>query len=178
MPTRFCAMKASRLRAFAFLSALLAAVTLSVWGSPARAQQPSPGAIAAAKELIELKGAANMFDAVVPGVIETAKNVLLRTSPQLAKDFNEVSAQLRQEYSGKTAEITNVMATAYAEHFTEAEIKQALAFYKTPLGKKLIQQEPLVLEQSMTQVQSWGEKFQEEVMSRIRAEMRKRGHNL
>jgi hypothetical protein len=158
---------------------LAAAVLALALSAPASAQQqPSPAALAAAKELIELKGATHMFDPVVPGVIETAKNVILRTSPNLAKDLNEVAQQLRQEYAGKRSEISTLIARIYAQHFTEAEIKQALTFYKSPLGKKLIQEEPRILEQSMGQVQTWGEAFQEQVMTRIRAEMTKRGHKM
>jgi hypothetical protein len=158
---------------------LAAAVLALALSAPASAQQqPSAAALAAAKELIELKGATHMFDPVVPGVIETAKNVILRTSPNLSKDLNEVAQQLRQEYAGKRSEIVTLMARIYAQHFTEAEIKQALTFYKSPLGKKLIQEEPRILEQSMGQVQTWGEAFQEQVMSRIRAEMTKRGHKM
>ena len=39
------------------------------------------------------------------------------------------------------------------------ELKDALTFYKTPLGKKLIQQEPQILDQSMKEVQAWGDKL-------------------
>jgi hypothetical protein len=164
---------------FRFFSAALFAVTLLAAVPPAQAQQqPSPAAVTAAKELIDLKGASHMFDNLVPGVIETAKNALLPTNPGLSKDLNEVAAQLRQEWATKQAEVSSLMAQVYAQHFTESEIKQALAFYKSPLGKKLIQEEPLIMEQSMAQVQSWGERFQEQVMARIRADMRKRGHNM
>jgi uncharacterized protein len=53
-----------------------------------------------------------------------------------------------------------------------------IAFYKTPAGKKVIDVEPRVLEQSMTRVQSWAERFSEDMMTRFRADMRKKGHNL
>ncbi|MBX6427169.1 MAG: DUF2059 domain-containing protein [Variibacter sp.] len=173
-----CAINGSRRRAFVRPPVLLLASVLLAWSGAASAQQPTPAALAAAKELIELKGAAHMFDPVVPGVIETAKNTFLRTNPDLAKDLNEVAAQLRQEYANKRGEISDLMAQTYAQHFTEDEIKQALAFYRTPLGKKLIQEEPRILEQSMAQVQNWGDQFSEHIIGRIRAEMRKRGHNL
>jgi hypothetical protein len=146
---------------------------------PARAQQPkppTPSALAVAKELIEVKGATHMFDPVIPGVIETAKNTYLKTSPQLSKDLNEVAAQLRTEYASKRADLATQVATIYAEHFTEPELKQALAFYKTPLGKKLIVEEAQVLEQSMSTVQTWADKFADEMLARFRVEMRKRGH--
>lgn len=142
------------------------------------AQEPSAAAIASARELIELKGATNMFDALIPGIIETAKNTFLRTSPNLAKDLNEVAAQLRTENAAKRGDINNEMARIYAQRFTEKEIKDAVAFYRTPLGKKIVEVEPQVLEQSMTRIQAWADQFSDNVMTRFRAEMKKRGHSL
>lgn len=141
---------------------------------PAGAQ--SAGALANAKELIALKGATNMFDPLVPGVIETVKNTFLRTNPSLSKDLNEVSSTLRTEFSSKRAEIANEVARLYAQRFTEQELKDALAFYKTPLGRKLIVEEPQVLEASVHRMNEWAERFSEEVLNRMRAEMKKRGH--
>jgi uncharacterized protein len=159
---------------FAFVAALLVALA----AGPAPAQEPSPGAIAAAKEMIEMKGAMNMFESLVPGVVETAKNAFLRTNPNLSKDLNDVAAALRKEYADKRLEIANEIARSYATQFTEKELRDVIAFYKTPVGKKLIEVEPRVLEQSMTRVQSWAERFSEDMMTRFRAEMRKKGHNL
>ena len=155
------------------VTALLAAMTAN-----AQAPQPSPTAIAAAKELIEAKGSTNIFDPVVPGVIETAKNMFLRTNPSLSKDLNDVAAVLRNEFAAKRTEIANEVARTYAQRFTEQELKDAVAFYKTPLGKKITTEEPRILEQSMTNVQTWAERFSDEVVARVRAEMKKRGHNI
>jgi hypothetical protein len=119
-----------------------------------------------------------MFDSLVPGVIETAKNTLLRTSPNLSKDLNDVATQLRTENAGRRAEINNEMARIYAQRFTEKEIKDAVAFYRTPLGKKIIEVEPQVLEASMTRIQTWADQFSENMMTRFRAEMKKKGHTL
>jgi hypothetical protein len=66
----------------------------------------------------------------------------------------------------------------YASHFTEQELKDALAFYKTPLGKKLISEEPKALEESMKAADDWSRKFATEVDAKFRAEMQKRGKNL
>jgi uncharacterized protein len=179
--THFYGRSGPAVRAFICAAALFAlALPLDpAAGQPAgQAKEPSPAAVATAKELIEVKGATHMFDPVVPGVIETAKNMFLQTNPQLSKDLNEVAAQLRNELAAKRGEITDQVARIYAARFTEPELKEALAFYKTPLGKKLVSEEVVVLEQSMTRIQSWADRFSEEAVSRIRAEMRKRGHTL
>ena len=39
-------------------------------------------------------------------------------------------------------EIATNVARVFAEHFTEQELKQLTAFYKTPLGQKLVKEEP------------------------------------
>src|SRR5262245_52147853 len=72
-----------------FLVRLAAAVlACQLIGGAALAQQPTPAALAAAKELIALKGGNQMFDPVVTGVIEQTKAALLQTNPQLSKELN------------------------------------------------------------------------------------------
>ena len=155
---------------------VLVAATLAA--NAAVAQEPSAGAMAAARELVAMKGAATMFDPLIPGVIETAKGNFLRTNPQLAKDLNEIAAQLRNEYAGKKEEVLNVMARAFATRLTEQELKEAVKFYKTPLGKKLITEEAAATDEGMTRAQAWANQFAEEMVARIRVEMRKRGHSV
>jgi hypothetical protein len=146
--------------------------------APASAQPASPAAIATAKELVELKGGANMFDPIIAGVVDQAKTLLLRTSPQLSKDLNEVAATLVTEFQPRRAELINEAAKIYAGRFSEQELKEMVAFYKTPLGRKMLVQEPLVLDETFNYVQQWGPRAAEDVMNRFRAEMRKKGHQL
>ena len=53
-----------------------------------------------------------------------------------------------------------------------------VTFYKSPAGKKMLAQEPLVLDETFGFIQQWQGRFSEEVMNRFRAEMKKKGHNL
>jgi hypothetical protein len=145
---------------------------------PAFAQEPSAASMALAKEMVVLKGVNQMLDPVVPGVIESGKNMFLQTNPQLSKDLNDVAANLRKEFDPKREEITNIMARAYAQKFTEAELKDMLVFFKTPLGKKIITDEPQIIQQAMSSVQVWANSFSEQMISRIRADMKKKGHDL
>jgi hypothetical protein len=152
------------------------------FGDVARAQTqapaPSPTAIAAAKELVSLKGGATMFDPLIPGVIESVKNTFAPTNPQLGQPLNDVAAQLRKDYDSKRAELLNEVAKIYARHFTEQELKDIVAFYKTPVGKKMIVEEPQALDESLKTAQAWATRFSDEVMERFRVEMKKKGYNL
>src|SRR6516225_6910414 len=144
----------------------------------ADAQQPSPSAIATAKEVITAKGATALYSPLVSGVIERTKSVFLQTNPMLGKDLNEVAAKLHNEYGARSAELMNEVAKLYASRFTEQELKDTLAFYKSPLGRKLIVEEPAILDQSMKTAQTWAENLSQEVIAKMRAEMKKRGHDI
>lgn len=159
---------------------LAAAVVVACLGcvGVARAQAPSPAAIAAAKDLIVAKGGTAMFEPLIPGVIESAKNTFVPTNPQLVPQLNQVAAQLRKEYEPRREEILDEMATIYAQRFTEQELKDLVGFYRTPLGKKLLVQEPIALDQSLKAAQAWAVKFSDEVIERFKVEMKKKGHNL
>jgi hypothetical protein len=141
-------------------------------------QQPSAGAMSTARELIAVKGATGLYDTIIPGVVEQAKNLFLRTNPGLSKDLNEVAAKLKADYAARNAELRNNVVRIYASYFTEQELKDALAFYKTPVGRKLIEHEPKILEQSMSETQAWANKLSEEIVVKMRAEMKKKGHTI
>src|SRR5947208_7579417 len=74
------------------------------------AQQPTPAAIATARELVETKGGSAMFEPVIMNMIEQTKGALLQTNPQLAKDLNDVGMQLRTEFSPRRNELMNEAA--------------------------------------------------------------------
>jgi hypothetical protein len=154
------------------------ALALFALSAPAAGQQPSPSAIAAAKQLLQLKGALKLVDVLIPGIVESAKNSLLPTHPQLAKDLSEVADLLRREFAPRTAEVATEFATVYAAHFTEQEMKEVIAFFKTPTGQKFAADEPAVLDQALSRTQSWSNTVSEQVFARFRAEMKKRGHEL
>jgi uncharacterized protein len=161
----------------ACLALALVAVTV-----PARAEQataePSPAAMKIAREIIELKDASVLFGPMVPGVIERVKSMFLQTSPTLGKDLEAVADNLRKSFAPRTNDLLNDVAWVYASRFTEAELKEIVAFYRTPTGKKVIAWEPQVYEDAMNGLKNWQEKFAEEVIGRFRAEMKKRGHDL
>ncbi len=163
-------------KSFVRLAPVLLACQL--FAGVALAQQPTAAAIATARELVELKGGNAMFDPVIISMIEQTKGALLQTNPQLAKDLNDVATQLRGEFSPRRNELMTEAAKLYAQRFSEQELKDILAFYKTPVGRKMIVQEPLVLDETFNFVQRWSPRVGEEVMNRFRAEMKKKGHDL
>jgi uncharacterized protein len=165
------------------LSGILSAacLALALTALPAAAQQPkpaSPAAIAAAKEILAMKNAGAMYAQAVPNIVQQTKDQLMQTNLNYQKDLNEVAVIVAQKFAGREKEIGDGMAAVYAGDFTEQELKDLVAFYKSPLGQKLLTTEPRAIQQSMGFMNQWAQQFAETVNGEFRAEMRKRGKQI
>ncbi|MGB9351470.1 MAG: DUF2059 domain-containing protein [Pseudolabrys sp.] len=154
------------------------AITLATVGPAAYAQQPSPAAMSTAKELIMVTGATGLFSPLIAGVVEQAKVLYLQQDPSLAKDLNEITAQMRTDLQPRFSELTDEVARLYAANFSEQELKEILTFYKTPSGKKLLTEQSKIVDSSMKFAQDWANKLSDQVVAKMRDELKKRGHAL
>jgi hypothetical protein len=164
--------------AVAVIIALVAIAIVKPAAAQAPAAKPSPGAMLLAKQIVELKGVKQMMDPVAVGVVEKVKGVIMQQNFMFQKDINEVTVQLHKEFDSRSNELVDVAARAYATHFTEPELKQILAFYQSPVGQKMIVEEPKAIDDSMRDTSAWADDLSVDVMNRMRAEMKKRGHDI
>jgi hypothetical protein len=63
------------------------------------------------------------------------------------------------------------LTSVYAAHFTHPEVKQLLAFYQTPVGRKSMEVLPLLVNESS----AWGQALAPEVHKRLQAALKKEG---
>ncbi|QWG11569.1 DUF2059 domain-containing protein [Bradyrhizobium sediminis] len=175
------------------LSAAGLALALAVIAAPASAQQKqaapaapqstplkpgTPAAMAAAREILQMKNASAMYAGAVPGLVQKTKEALLQSNLNYQKDLNEVAVIVAQKLAGREKEIGEGMASVYANEFTEQELKDLVTFYKSPLGKKLLATEPRAIQFSMSYMNAWAQNFAEVINGEFRAEMRKRGKEI
>ena len=164
--------------ALAAIIALVAIAIVKPAAAQAPAAKPSPGAMLLAKQIVELKGVKQMMDPVAIGVVEKVKGVIMQQNFMFQKDINEVTVQLHKEFDSRSNELVDIAARAYATHFTEPELKQILTFYQSPVGQKMIVEEPKAIDDSMRDTSGWADDLSVDVMNRMRAEMKKRGHDI
>lgn len=145
---------------------------------PVHAAPPTPAALATAGEIVKLSGATALFDTLVPGVVEQSKLLFLQQNPGLAGDLNGIAAKMRADLTPRLAELSAEVAKIYAAHFTEQELKDLLAFYNSPVGKKFVATQAGVVNSSLKFAQDWANKLSEEVTVKMREELKKKGHAL
>ncbi len=75
-------------------------------------------------------------------------------------------------------QLVDQMASVYARNFTPDEMRQLVAFYRSPLGQKFLEKMPTVMQESMLVGQAFGQRIAGELRSRMIEELRKKGHSI
>ncbi len=153
-------------------------IVLAGFSGAAFAQQPSSSNVQLGRDIVEASGATRAFDGVVPSIIQQTANIFTQQNPDLQKEIVASLKSLSGEYEKRRVEIIDIVARVYATRFSEAELKEILVFYRSPTGKKFVVQLPSILEESYGKTQEWGGKLSEEIVIKLRADMKKKGHTI
>lgn len=158
-----------------------AALLVCALSFPAFAQapaKPTPEHIALARAVLDFTGARKSFDNVIPKLLTDARNTVLRTRPTLQADLDLAAVEVAKKMAAADEELVNNIAVVYAQKFTEPELKEIAGFYQSAAGKKMVAELPNVLQESYKHMQEWTRKMSVDVMTNLRAEMKKKGHDL
>jgi hypothetical protein len=168
------------LAAIAALSAicLAAAAPASAQQAPAVNPNPSPAQLALAKDIVVNSGISRSFESMIPTFLEQARQGLSTSRPELAKDLTEVVNQLKTEFDAQKEEALQLASQVVASRMSEPELKDVATFFKSPSGQKYVAVQPYMLDDMFRQMQTWTQKLSEQIMTRMRAEMKKRGHDI
>jgi uncharacterized protein len=139
---------------------------------------PSPSQLAAARTLVTASGLSRSFTIIIPQFMDQIAQSLTQTRPEIAKDLNAVLTQLKPEFDRQGDEMINIAAQIYAKQMSEQDLKSADAFFESPAGKKYVETQPTFLTEVITAMQGWQGKISTDMMTRVREEMKKKGHEI
>lgn len=172
-----------RLGAFrlACVLAVVAGGTLAQETAPTAPQSPpAPSAshVAVARQLVVATGISRSFAIMIPQFMDQIGTNLTQTRPELRKDLNSVFTDLKPEFDRQADEMVDVAAQVYAKHIPETDLRAAVAFFTSPAGLAYVGAQPAILTEVVTAMQGWQGKISTDMMTRVRAEMKKKGHEL
>lgn len=145
---------------------------------PASAQSTAtPGHLQAAREVVELTGVSQSIDNIFREFEGAARNLVV-TRPEAAKDTTEVIASLKPEAQKRSEEMAKTAAEVFAAKMTEADLKEVVAFFKSPVGQRYSNLRGQAMQDLFPLLQSWSVQTSNYLFDRFSQEMRKRGHAL
>ncbi len=142
------------------------------------AAQPSAAHIEAAKEVVRLSGIARTYDLFLPQLADSLVANFSRTRPELRNDLIAVLKALQPEFEKRDEQMVTSTARSFAGVMSEQALKDTAAFFRSEAGKAYVAMQPRVIDQMMISLEAWNRQMSEDLMTRVREEMRKRGHSL
>ena len=159
--------------------AVVAIVAAALLGAgPAASQPASPDATAAARELLTTMRMADQLKAILPLLMQQLKPAIVQGRPEVERDLDALMPLMVELVNKRSAELIEATATVYVRHFTPAEMRQLTAFYRDPIGQKLLEKLPVITQESLVVGQKFGQAVAGELQGRIVDELRKRGHKI
>lgn len=140
--------------------------------------EPTAAHVEAARELILATGISRSFQIIIPEFMDQIGVTLTQTRPELTGDLTVVLGDLKPEFDKQADEMIDLSARIYAHLLSEQDIRAILAFFKSEAGNKYVNAQPFFLNQLVAGMQAWQQKISVNMMTRVREEMKKKGHDL
>ncbi|ABC81560.1 DUF2059 domain-containing protein [Anaeromyxobacter dehalogenans] len=145
-------------------------------------QALSPEERAEVRELLALTHALDIGEMFSKVIVDQMSETLKSARPDLpARAFDlvadEVNATIAAELRSEGGFADSLVAL-YRRHFTREEIQALVAFYKTPLGRKLSDKLPTLGQEGMAVGAKWGERLGPKVGERVVKRLQREGIQL
>ena len=112
-----------------------------------------------------------MFDAM--GTEETFENTIVFMIDNFKTRYPDVKSEFWDELEEQfldtsMKQLVDMYAVVYVKYMTIEDLDEIILFYKSPVGKKLAKNTPLITEEAMLVGQEWGRKIGENIVLKLK----------
>jgi len=140
---------------------LFLAMVLLCGSSLAAQTSPNPEKIADIRKLISLTGGIKMVDEMFNAM---AANF---TEPKQQQIF----AEFRKEFD--PSQILDILAPVYDKYLSAGDVKQVIAFYESPVGRKLLESQPKIIAETMPRILQWSKEVSARLAQKLKEQQGK-----
>lgn len=168
-------------RALILAAALAAPAALAQTAAPTLAPAqpavriPTDAEAELGRQLVVSSGLSASFAGAVAGLMDQLGRTLTRTRPEMIKELQSVMVANEADFLKEADSLTAAAGKITASQLTEKEMRDALAFFNSPAGKKYVAAQPLILSSVELASQSWRTHLSQVITDKVRAEMKKKG---
>lgn len=135
---------------------LLASTPGSLAAEPSPPPSESPDGLA--RQMITLTGGADIAKQVLQRMVE----IFRQQNPSVPPEFWEEFVA-----SANTDRLVEITVPIYVQHLTVEEMTAAIEYYSSPAGQSLLKKLPVLVQESMSAGQTWGEELARDIAERI-----------
>jgi len=107
----------------------------------------------------------------VSGATETQKVMLKSMFDQFKKMPNaklEVFDNMEKMMNDELAELNKELYPVYKKYLSHEDLKEIIKFYESPVGKKMVKAQPLIVKESFQIGVKWGQGVAKRVMGKMK----------
>ena len=159
------------------LPVMLALVLCCAGVQAAQAEESAPAKRADILKLIEVSGGRELAQQLLQQYVKQSMGMVRKLRPDIpASSLPAVERDLSAFVAEKLAApggLLDLVAAVYARHFTPEEIRQLLAFYESPVGRKSVATLPQIMKESRDAAQGLGISLIPELNRRVSEVLRR-----
>ena len=134
--------------------------------------------LAAARTAMYASKATEGLDDILVNIAAQTKATLVKRAPAAATQIEEVTNAAALELAAKRAELDGQLQEIWAARFSKEELDEITKFLNSPVGTKFTKEIGPMSQMLTIAVQVWQKKLSEDMVTKVRAEMKKRGVEL
>lgn len=127
------------------------------------------------EKLMELVGTRDILRELFDQDIDAQIEAMRRARPDVSDEFwEEFTAEFKRQASPD--ELMKAILPIYDKHFSHQEIRQLIAFYESPLGRKISTTLPEIQRESLEAGRVWGEQLGDRMNARLKQRLAEKGY--
>lgn len=153
------------------------ALGITLIGAPARvfAQATAPSATAPAADSAKLQLIHEVL--TQSHVVDLMLQTMEMSAPAQRAANPQIPAEFWDRFLGavreRRGELESLIVPIYDRHFSTDELRQLLAFYRSPIGQKMLTEQPAIARDAMDAGRVWGQQLGMEIGQKMAAEAKK-----
>jgi uncharacterized protein len=125
--------------------------------------------LALARDIVSETHATDNARRLMPTILNQMKPMLAKQGAD-PKIIDDLLSRLLTKIDGEVAKFVDLTAQIYAKEFSEEDLTNLLAFYKSPTGQNLIAKQPVIVQGMMTASMQWGQMLAREVLQEYQSD--------
>ena len=131
------------------------------------------------RKLMDITGSGNIPAQIAGAITQNMANSLKQARPEIPERFytnldKDLTALFKEKVNLPGGFMEKTVAS-YHRHFTHAELKEVLAFYQSPIGKKTINDMSQIMSEGMLEARKLAQSLGPDIDQRIKAAFKKEG---
>ncbi|MGI3901006.1 MAG: DUF2059 domain-containing protein [Janthinobacterium lividum] len=154
-----------------WIAAILVALSLTAAAPAALADDASR--LQLARQVVEVAHAGENMRAVMPVMVQQMRTLIGQQGAASEAQIGKFVQRFQDRFNQEIPSFVDLVAKVYAREFSDEDLSNLLAFYRTPTGQHLLGKQQEIAKGMLAVGQDWGKTVAQEVLAEMQKDQSK-----